>query len=141
MDAKKNMPNAWTKDLATGLRVIDAQHRQYFARVARLQNACLSCDPDDEIERALDFVTDYAEFHFATEERLMDKHDYPGASGHKRKHEGFRREVAQLRERFKKAGSNQIRLELTGMLVDWLRNHIPTVDAKLVEFIRSKTEK
>ncbi|MGQ9661052.1 MAG: hypothetical protein ACUVWX_01785 [Kiritimatiellia bacterium] len=36
------MPSAWTNSLITGLRVIDAQHRQYFARVARLQNACLS---------------------------------------------------------------------------------------------------
>lgn len=131
------MPSAWTDSLATGLRVIDAQHRQYFARVARLQSACLSAKAEEEVKKALEFVTEYVEFHFATEERLMDKYDYPEAAAHKRKHADFREELGRLRQRFLKTGSPELRLKLSGVLVDWLRSHIPTFDSRLVNFLKT----
>ena len=133
------MPTAWTQNLATGLRVIDAQHRQYFTRVARLQNACLLSKAEKEVEKALKFVIEYAEFHFATEERMMDRYGYPEAATHKRRHADFRKEVGRLSERFAKAGSAEMRVELCGFLVDWLRNHIPTFDQKLVNFLKSRS--
>ncbi|MGQ9661053.1 MAG: hemerythrin domain-containing protein [Kiritimatiellia bacterium] len=89
------------------------------------------------MKKALEFVLEYVEFHFGTEERLMHRHGYPEAGAHKRKHADFREEIGRLRQRFLKTGLAELRLKLSGVLVDWLRSHIPTFDRRLVNFLKT----
>ena len=131
------MSGSWSKDLATGLEVIDAQHREYFARVDKLLNACLQDTGGATVRETFAFMQQYLIHHFATEEGLMTEHAYPQAAMHKKQHVWFAGELDRLHlEIDGPTGGSP--MPLNGLLVDWFRNHIKTMDCRLTGFIKTR---
>jgi len=120
----------WSEALATGVDEIDAQHRDLLRHVEALRRA-LRDDPA-AVSRLLDYLGDYAVSHFATEERLMARHAYPGAEVHAAAHAGFLRAFARLRHDHELEGLTEGLAELIGSwLGDWLEDHIVGMDQEL----------
>jgi hypothetical protein len=70
--------------------------------------------------------------HFATEERLMERHGFPGAEVHRAAHAGFVRAFARLRHDHELEGLTEGLSELIGTwLADWLLDHILALDREL----------
>lgn len=68
----------WNNSLAIGVAEIDDQHKELFSRFDSLLTACNEGKGRGEVLRVLLFLDDYIKSHFAAEERLQLKHDYPG---------------------------------------------------------------
>jgi hemerythrin len=133
------MEKGWSDDLLTGMRVIDAQHREIFKRAGRLFARPAGETPPEAYRETLDFLSGYAVFHFATEEDLMDKHAFPAAGYHKSRHGWFRREIERVGEGLVRSGYSEAgELRFNYLLYDWLRNHILTVDRRLTAFLRDR---
>jgi hemerythrin len=71
--------------------------------------------------------------HFAFEEELQEKANYPFLKAHKRVHEIFTRRVADFQTRA--ANGENVAPAILSMLKIWLVNHIKGDDADYVESI------
>lgn len=129
----------WSSDLATGVTVIDNQHKEIFNRVDKLSAACSEGKGKEEVLQSLLFLEDYVKEHFAAEERLQVRHAYPGYDDHKSQHSRFITDVARLTAEFKAEGASLTLVILTNKtLVSWLLQHIKKTDKELADFLRKE---
>jgi hemerythrin len=124
----------WTNDLNIGVSVIDKQHHRIVEYINELYDAQSTKHPE-EVIHVLDELVDYTLTHFAFEEDLQFRSQYPFVKAHKRVHEIFTKRISQFQERAK-AGENVIP-ELLTMLKIWLVNHIKGDDLDYVESVQS----
>ena len=131
------MTKGWDPSLATGIRIIDDQHKEYFVRVGRLLSCSLEGSQPGDCLEIFDFMSRYVVLHFGTEEELMDRHAYNHGGPHKAQHAWFRDELADLRAKLEREPGGS-RVALNSLLIDWFRNHISRVDLKLSEFLKAQ---
>ena len=124
----------WSKDLNTGIDVIDKQHMRIVDYINDLEAAHARQDRE-AAGRVLNELVDYTVSHFAFEESLQAEAGYQYCKPHKKVHELFTRRVAEYQERFK-AGDDVV-AELHQMLSAWLINHIKRDDADYVAAVKS----
>ena len=75
--------------------------------------------------------------HFATEERLMKVHGYPGLANHKKEHDELKKHLLEINRRF---NTDQLILAETVLyfLEDWADNHVKKTDMECGPFLNSK---
>ena len=83
-----------TPDLVTGNNLIDSEHRQLFAAVNDLMDACSRGEGRAKIENTVRFLIDYVAKHFRDEEDLQVRSKYPAYPTHKVFHDGYRRQLS-----------------------------------------------
>lgn len=138
MEAERTRHDGWDPSLATGVAVIDEQHREYFARVNRLLSASVGGASRSEVLDVFDFMSAYVTEHFGTEQSLMGQHAYPYRTSHLGQHDWFRKEIEQMRGRLAGVEACDGTVALNALLIDWFRNHIANVDRKLTDHLKSK---
>jgi hemerythrin-like metal-binding protein len=127
----------WSNELITGNHTIDSQHKQIFRLINNLAEACMHGHGFEFIRDALDFLASYTVRHFADEEELLRKCNFPEYREHKALHEDFANTVSRLCDEFHESGVSADLLDRIYMVVaQWLVNHIKQEDAKVAEFIR-----
>ena len=138
------MPNiTWTKDLYGGVKIIDKQHKGYFKIVDDLLNMTLNRQHSEKkIAASFKFLRMYIIEHFATEETLMTKYDYPLYGDHKRRHIYFRKKIAELHEVSKYTkNSRDLAKQMHFILVDWFLNHVKITDKKMSAYLKKEISK
>ena len=123
----------WSKDLETGINVIDNQHRRIVEYINQLNHAIDSGDRN-EVAEVLEELVDYTLSHFAFEEDLMERAGYPFCNAHKKVHKLFVKRVADFQQRFELG--EDIAPQLHTVLRTWLLNHIRHDDADYVDVVR-----
>ena len=116
----------WNDELATGIGVIDSQHKRIIHYINQLEDARALGEPD-LINEVLINLTDYTLSHFAFEESLMEDAGYVGAEIHAKTHDSFRDKISKYNERHK-AGED-VSEELSKLLNVWLIEHIASDDS------------
>ena len=123
----------WSNDMNTGIEVIDKQHQRSVDYLNELDSANESGDRE-VTNRVLKQLVDYTLTHFAFEEELQEKANYPFLKAHKRVHEIFTKRVAEFQQRA--AAGENVAPEVLSMLKIWLVNHIKGDDADYAESVR-----
>ncbi len=127
------MPFEWTEDLATGVALIDEQHKGIFKELNTLLDAMDYGKGRKEVCSVLDFLENYIHTHFHDEEDLMVRYDYRGYLPHKAKHTQFIKDFNLLKQEFTKDGATlHVVVQTAQKVVDWLTNHIKVEDKKVV---------
>ena len=124
----------WTSDLDTGIEVIDKQHRRIVDYLNEL-NTAKERGNLDATNHVLNELVDYTLTHFAFEEELQEKANYPFLKAHKRVHEIFTRRVADFQRRA--AAGEDVTPELLSILKIWLINHIKGDDADYADSVKT----
>ena len=127
----------WSSDLDTGIDVIDKQHRRIVDYLNELNSANDVGDPE-ATKHVLNELVDYTLTHFAFEEELQERAEYPFLKAHKRVHEIFTRRVTEFLKRAE-AGED-VTTQLLSTLKIWLVNHIKGDDADYVECVKQNLE-
>jgi hemerythrin len=127
----------WSNDLSVNIHSIDEQHKKLVALVNNLNDAMSSGKGQQIMGKILDDLVAYTKTHFATEERLMTTHTYPGYLIHKKEHDNLTQQVVSLHQDFKE-GKPVITVALTSFLKDWLGKHIKGTDQKYSPFLINK---
>ena len=142
-DSQWNYGIKWKEELETGHEGIDEQHKELFRLTSNLIEACEHGSSNvEEVGRTLDFLTSYTVNHFADEESLMTKNNYPSRDVHKKKHEDFKQTVTELIERYRKSGNtSELSHDVNSIIVHWLVSHILHVDRTLADFVKSVKQK
>jgi hemerythrin len=125
-----------TADLVTGVPDIDDQHRTLFAIANRVVDPSTIDKGEPFFREILAFLAGYVLYHFAAEEHVMTNAGYPRFEQHRRWHEDFRAEVAELTEAARAGGvSKALKLRVSFAIEDWLMGHIRITDRDLADFL------
>jgi hemerythrin len=109
----------WREGFRTGIEEIDAEHRQLFAMVKRLDAS--------NVKLMMNDVVEYVVTHFTHEEALMERSGYPGLQRHVELHENLAVRVSEFL--VGGAGWSEQRVqELRTFMNKWLVGHILTHD-------------
>jgi hemerythrin len=128
----------WTSALSVGVREIDSQHRELFARIDRLLDAMLRNDRS-EAARLLAFLREYVVVHFAAEERLMEETAYPDLQHHVAEHRRFGAQMRELDAEFREAGPTaSLVLRLEHEAVGWLHDHVYFTDVAMGRWVMAR---
>jgi hemerythrin len=131
------MAYVWDKNLETGHKLIDNQHRQLVQAVNELQEANARGTAAEEITRTIDFLLGYTVKHFHDEEALQIEYGYPDYYEHVGYHREFKGQVAQLAQRLQEEGPTRELVErITPHIGDWLLHHIKSDDLKMATYIQ-----
>lgn len=78
VERSEKMPQIeWLDQYSVGVESIDNQHKELFARINKLLDACSQGEGKKVLPEVLDFLGDYVVFHFSTEEKYMKEYLYP----------------------------------------------------------------
>ncbi len=114
----------WSTGYELAVPLIDAQHKKLFII---FKNLVLSCKRNTENAgvQALDFMTDYMDFHFKAEEEFwhLDPIIY---TTHRKAHYYFVKEVYSATGKIRKQGD--ISEDLLQFLGTWLLDHVLGMD-------------
>jgi hemerythrin len=128
----------WTDDLSVGVGLIDDQHKMLIQHLNNLSQAVEQNLGPVKITETLDFLTEYTDFHFSTEERHMASNGYPGLDVHRTKHEEFKTTLNNLVEDYNEEGAtNPLAVSIDTLLVNWLFEHIKGVDVGFGTFLKN----
>ncbi|HUW61539.1 MAG TPA: bacteriohemerythrin [Candidatus Bathyarchaeia archaeon] len=129
----------WDDSLSVGIELIDEQHKVWIERLNSLSAAVESHQEVHHVSKTLDFMVDYVEFHFATEERHMAAQNYPAIEQHKAKHAEFRNTLTELVREFEEDGAtHRLGESVNTFQIAWLKNHIQQIDKQFGAFLKEK---
>ena len=127
------MSIVWTKDLDTGIDIIDEQHKTIVKFINQLDQEIKQKAPQS-VGTVLTELSDYCISHLAFEERLMMEAGYPHAKPHKALHDMFVKRLRKYQEKHR-AGEN-VAKQLHEMLGAWLVHHIKQTDMAYVSDVK-----
>lgn len=125
----------WKKSYEIKVAEIDMQHRQLVGLINELSAAMMARQGHRAVHHVLGELINYTQGHFATEEALMQKMNYPGLDDHRQEHLSLAGKVLAYQEHYtrdKELGSS----ELLDFLCAWLKNHILVSDKAFGTYIR-----
>jgi hemerythrin-like metal-binding protein len=129
----------WNKKLSVGIKLIDEQHKSLIKRLNDVSSAIETGLGEREITKTLEFLAEYADFHFSTEEKHMMENNFPGLEAQKAKHQEFMDTLANLEQDFEEEGStNALSDAINNFLFNWLTNHIQGLDQLFGDFLSEK---
>lgn len=127
----------WDELFVTGIEAVDAQHQRLVELINELSASLIAGDATDDaaLRQVIDRLADYAQYHFAEEERLMAEAgvDARHAERHVAIHRKFVEQVATMwNSRHTLSAPANVLLEF---LIAWLSFHILGEDQALARQI------
>ena len=127
----------WKDTYSVNIAVIDKQHKHLIDIINRLHSAILSGKANDALTDILTDLVYYTIYHFDTEEKFFDEHDYPQSEQHKNEHNDLVQKVAALQQK-QDNGEKVLSLEVMTFLQNWLQDHILGSDLEYAPYLKSK---
>jgi hemerythrin-like metal-binding protein len=124
----------WSEKFSVGVKRLDFQHQQLFNLVNDLALLLDAAPTSDAIADILERLTQYAGYHFKTEEQIMKKYRFPEYDFQVREHTEFKARTAKFRMDAM-AGKANLSAAMLAYLENWLTNHILESDVKLRYFL------
>lgn len=126
----------WNDSLATGISIIDAQHKVLINKLNKL-NSSIKALNDSGLNILLDELLEYTFYHFETEENYFEEFDYEGKEAHLKEHDEFRKYLRTFLKTEVRNDSNT-QNELLNFLKKWVEHHIKDIDMMYVDFLKEK---
>lgn len=117
----------WDPSYSVGLSEIDEQHKKLFDIINELTLALKRGEGHAVVESVFARLADYTDYHFRSEESIMDSYDYPELPEHKVMHEEFKRDLVDLILRWRQSKS-MVNVATYNALRDWILNHVTSHD-------------
>lgn len=126
----------WDDTLETGDPLVDQQHQRIHQIFQELERAE---DTPAEVMRVLDNLATHVGAHFATEEDLMVREEFPAAlaESHRAEHNRLTESTRTIIISFRRGELTSI-LPIVDFLRDWLATHVHDCDRVLIEHVRAR---
>jgi hemerythrin len=127
----------WNDSLSVGIEQIDNQHKKWIEHFNNASEAIEAKQTPTQISKTLEFLMDYTEVHFSTEEKYMTDLGYAGLGEHKARHDQLRSTLANLVKDFEDEGvTSKLAEAIDSFLGNWLIQHINEIDKKFAAFAK-----
>ncbi|WP_289054391.1 bacteriohemerythrin [Carboxylicivirga marina] len=121
---------SWDKGWDIGIKRIDFEHRIFLELIDSLRNEIVRKSKWDVISRIIREIEKYAEFHFISEENLMESIGYPQYLNHQEAH-------FVLLERLNIAKHKLEDLsKLVEFIYQWFIEHTLKEDIQIAEYLK-----
>lgn len=130
---------SWSQSMAVDHAVIDDQHRTLFKRARRFVDAVHNSRDYAQLDPVMEFLDEYINVHFDTEERLMAEKNYPFLQMQIDQHRRFSRYFEELKKEIRaKFDANRayVLFRVQVLIIDWLINHTSKLDRHFGKFLR-----
>ena len=128
---------AWKEEFSVSVRLLDQQHKRLIELLNELYEGLKQQRGREVLGAVLFEMIKYAEIHFATEERLMQQHGFPGMEPHKLEHLILTNKVREFYNQYRQ-GNASTPLDVLQFLRNWLEHHILGTDKEYSAFFASK---
>ena len=127
----------WNDSLSVGIEQIDSQHKKWMEHFNNAAEAIEARKTQTQISKTLEFLMDYTEMHFSTEEKYMTELGYAGLQEHKARHDQLRSTLTNLVKDFEDEGvTSSLAEAIDSFLGNWLIQHIHEIDKKFAAFAK-----
>ena len=127
----------WNGNFETGIREIDEQHK----KLVDLLNVLVGClafqSAPPELDKIFEDLKDYAQMHFAFEEKIWHRH-FKGdfwEELHKHSHGDFVGQIIELRKQESTKPLDEVIESISGFLTHWLALHIIEADKRMAKVV------
>ena len=132
----------WGENYATGIELIDNQHKELVHLTNSLYRACLAGSDaiDSVFKSALSKMVEYVRFHFTSELELLRKINYPEYRDHKKQHDTLILKILEASKNYC-TGRQFVPYNFVRALKDWVFGHIAFSDKAYADYIREQKSK
>lgn len=123
----------WHDRYSVGVEVVDEQHKKLVEMINHLSHAIIDNQTNHELERLLQELVDYTNYHFSTEEKIFLETHYPNKDAHLLQHKEFFLRVKQFQDRADQ-GIKGVSIDLMEFLYQWLIGHIMGPDKTIGKY-------
>ena len=127
----------WRDDYNINVAVIDKQHRRLADLVNQLHEALQSDLSAAASRERLHELIAFARLHFATEEELMLKYEYPGYAAHLAEHKLLLAQLQTLAAAIDDNSNVGFRSD-ADISEDWVSKHLLDRDVELGRYLNSR---
>lgn len=125
----------WQRKYEIGHPRIDFEHRIFLDLIEQFAQQAESGVPAKRLLRTCAELYKYADFHFFSEEGLMEEIGWPETAAHKALHRDL---LKQLHDYIDSVSVDQVRTnEMVTFLMQWFVGHTGTEDRKLAHLLPS----
>ena len=118
---EQNVFIVWKPEFATGIPIIDEQHRGIVSTINSLHYGMQSHNVKNVIKPIIETMYCYAQIHFQVEENYLEMIDSPEAARHKKLHRELTLKLSKMgRERLQDKDHHR----LICFLKQWWLNHV-----------------
>ena len=128
----------WTEEFSVGIEDIDKQHQKWLSIVNELHDSIMEAKGISTLKELIKEMEEYTDFHFSTEEEMLEKAGWPELDRHKRIHFSFKQQITQLKRDIS-SGELVLRSQVMSVIKNWLEDHILKEDQEYSKFIVEKT--
>jgi len=132
----------WDEKYATGIELVDSQHKELFSLTNELFHACMGDDDalKDVFKETMERMVDYVRFHFGAEQQMLQRINYPDYQEHKKQHDTLVRDILEAVNSFNK-GEKFVANQFVRTMRDWILSHIALTDRLYVAYITEQKKK
>jgi len=127
----------WCDEFNINVVEIDMQHRKMLELVNNLHSSVEARIDKNILRNLLVELVEFTRMHFATEEKLMKKYDYPGFEEHREEHRILLQHMDDLATAVS-GGKYPAFYSDYDVSTDWALLHISEYDKGLGAFLNSK---
>ncbi|MCL2440120.1 MAG: bacteriohemerythrin [Treponema sp.] len=129
----------WDEKYATGIEVIDTQHKQLVELTNQLYVACIA-KPDilqTVFKEAMHKMVEYVHFHFDAEIKLLKEINFPQLHEHKKMHDDLIKNILNAAKDYNE-GKHFVPNHFVRTLKDWIFSHIAIHDKTYSFFVKEQ---
>lgn len=127
----------WDASYSVKVDRCDQDHKKLFSMINSLHDAMLAGKGAEKLSQLVKQLSDYTKYHFAAEEAMLEKTNYPALAAHRGEHQTFVKQVQQFQQDLAEGKGGQT-ITVAVFLNDWLTKHIKQTDQKYSAHLNSK---
>ncbi|MBU1643454.1 EAL domain-containing protein [bacterium] len=129
----------WNKNFETGIELIDEQHKQLVDILNHMAVHLANLSGDVTLNKVFDELTDYADYHFKTEESIWIAHfrDDVWYTTHVHTHDSFIDKLTVLKNNQELKPLDEVIQDIVSFLTHWLAFHILDTDRRMAKTVQA----
>ena len=127
----------WTPKNSVGVKELDAHHQKIFSLLNSLYSSIAKADTKETSKNVLQELINYAQYHFAAEEKYFDQFNYDQKDEHQSQHRQYEQKMAQFIKDIETTPDFVFSYKLLDFLEDWWLGHIGHEDKKYTQCFNS----
>ncbi len=119
----------WDEKYSVGDADLDGDHKKLFEILSTLHDAMTQGKGRTVVKDTVDELIKYTHYHFSREEKKLAEAGYHGLAGQQKAHAEFLSKAEDFKKKINEGKEQHITVNVSNMLVDWLKNHIGAMDS------------
>jgi methyl-accepting chemotaxis protein len=128
----------WSDLLSLNIKAMDDEHKELFKRINSLLSAMLDRKKSYNLSEISNYLSEYIDFHFRNEEKMLEHYKYPKLDEHKKLHRIYEDDFKIIQNRIDRDEDEAlILIDIQEKVVTWLIEHIAKVDQEYSDYLIS----